>query len=57
MAHLQVDEQKLLSAFRKLHGFETQLTTVIDERAKVLDKAGQIDTLYWILKEASACTH
>ena len=46
MAHL--DEHKLLSekqhAFRKWHSCETQLTTVIDDWAKVLDNHGQVDT-------------
>ena len=48
MAHL--DEHKLLSdrqhAFRKKHSCETQLITVtcIDDRAKILDKGGQVDT-------------
>ena len=46
MAH--VDEHKLLSdkqhAFRKWHSCETQLTTVIDDWAKVLDNHGQVDT-------------
>ena len=47
MAHL--DEHKLLSdrqhAFRKKHSCETQLITVIDDWAKILDKGGQVDTL------------
>ena len=46
MAHL--DEHKLLSdrqhAFRKRHSCETQLITVIDDWAKILDKGGQVDT-------------
>ena len=46
MAHL--DEYKLLSdrqhAFRKWHSCETQLTTVINDWAKILDNRGQIDT-------------
>ena len=46
MAHL--DEYKLLSdrqhAFRKGHSCETQLTTVINDWAKILDNRGQIDT-------------
>ena len=46
MAHL--DEHKLLSekqhAFRKWHSCETQLITVIDDWAKILDNQGQIDT-------------
>ena len=47
MAHL--DEHKLLSdrqhAFRKRHSCETQLITVINDWAKILDKGGQVDTL------------
>ena len=46
MAHL--DEYKLLSdrqhAFRKGHSCETQLTTVINAWAKILDNTGQVDT-------------
>ena len=46
MAHL--DEHELLSdrqhAFRKWHSCETQLATVINDRAKILDKKGQVDT-------------
>ena len=46
MAHL--DEYKLLSdrqhAFRKGHSCETQLTTVINDWAKILDNRGQFDT-------------
>ena len=46
MAHL--DEHQLLSdrqqAFRKRHSCETQLTTVINDRVKILDKGGQVDT-------------
>ena len=46
MAHL--DEYKLLSdrqhAFRKGHSCETQLTTVINDWAKILDNKGQVDT-------------
>ena len=45
MAHL--DEHKLLSdrqhAFRKKHSCETQLITVTDDWAKILDKGGQVD--------------
>ena len=45
-AHL--DEYKLLSdrqhAFRKRHSYETQLTTVINDWAKILDNGGQVDT-------------
>ena len=46
MAHL--DEYKLLSdrqhAFRKGHSCETQLTTVINDWAKIFDNRGQLDT-------------
>ena len=46
MAHL--DEHELLSdrqhAFRKWHSCESQLTTVINDWAKILDKKGQVDT-------------
>ena len=46
MAHL--DEHKLMSdrqhAFRKGHSCETQLTTVINDWAKILDNRGQVDT-------------
>ena len=46
MAHL--DEYKLLSdrqhAFQKGHSCETQLTTVINDWAKILDNRGQVDT-------------
>ena len=46
MAHL--DEYKLLSdrqhAFRKGHSCETQLTTVINDWATILDNRGQVDT-------------
>ena len=47
MTHL--DEHKLLSdkqhAFRKWHSCETQLSTVINDWAKILDNKGQEDTL------------
>ena len=46
MAHL--DKHRLLSekqyAFRKWHSCETQLITVIDDWAKILDNQGQVDT-------------
>ena len=46
MAHL--DEYKLLTdrqhAFRKRLSSETQLTTVINDRGKILDNGGQVDT-------------
>ena len=54
MAHL--DEHKLLSdkqhAIRKWHSCETQLTTVIDNWAKVLDDHGQVDTFILGLEKA-----
>ena len=44
----QLDEYKLLSdrqhAFRKRHSCETQLTTVVNDWAKILDNGGQVDT-------------
>ena len=44
----RLDEHKLLSdrqhAFRKGHSCETQLTTVINDWAKILDNRGQVDT-------------
>ena len=50
MAHL--DEHKLLSdrqhAFRKNRSCETQLITVINDWAKILD-AGQVDTFIWAI--------
>ena len=46
MAH--PDEYKLLSdrqhAFKKRHSCETQLTTVINDWAKILDNGGRVDT-------------
>ena len=52
MAHL--DEHELLSdrqhAFRKWHSCETQLTTVINDWAKILDKKARTTLLYSILK-------
>ena len=44
----QLDEYKLLSdrqhAFRKGHSCETQLTTVVNDWAKILDNRGQVGT-------------
>ena len=52
LAHL--DKYKLLSdrqhAFRKGHSCETQLTTVINDWAKILGNREQVDYSYWILK-------
>ena len=54
MAHL--DEHKLLSnrqhAFRKRHSCETQLITVINDWAKILDIGGQVDTFILDFKKA-----
>ena len=54
MAHL--DEYKLLSdrqhAFRKRHSYETQLTTVINDWAKILDNGGQVDMFILDCKKA-----
>ena len=54
MAH--VDEYKLLSdrqhAFRKRHSCETQLTTVINDLAKILDNGGQVDTFILYFEKA-----
>ena len=54
MAHL--DEYKLLSdrqhAFRKRHSCETQLTTVINDWAKILDDGGQVDTFIFDFEKA-----
>ena len=51
MAHL--DEHKLLSdrqhAFRKNRSCETQLVTIINDTAKILDAGGQADTCTFIL--------
>ena len=46
--------QKKQHAFRKWHSCETQLSTVIDDWAKILDNQGQVDSLplYWILKKS-----
>ena len=50
MAHL--DEHELLSdrqhAFRKWHSCETQLTTVINDLTKILDKKARLTLLHWI---------
>ena len=54
MAHL--DEYFLSDrqhAFRKGHSCETQLTTVINDWAKILDDGGQVDTFILDFKKAS----
>ena len=52
MAHL--DEYKLLSdrqhAFRKGHSYDTQLTTVINDRLKSWPTEDRLTHSYWILK-------
>ena len=59
MAHL--DEHKFLSdrqhAFRKGHSCETQLTTVINDRAKILDNRGQVDTFILDFEKAFDTPH
>ena len=54
MAHL--DEHKLFSdrqhAFREKHSCETQLITVIDDWAKILDKGG-LTLSFWTLRKLS----
>ena len=54
MAHL--DEHKLLSdrqhAFRKRHSCETQLITVINDWANIVEKGGQVDTFILDFKKA-----
>ena len=55
MAHL--DEYELLSdrqhAFRKGHSCETQLTTIINDWAKILDNREQVDTFILDFEKAS----
>ena len=59
MAHL--DGYKLLSdrqhAFRKRHSYETQLTTVIKDWAKILYSRGQVDTLILDFEKAFDTPH
>ena len=59
MAHLV--EYKLLSdrphAFRKGHSCETQLTTVINDWAKILDNTGQADTFILDFEKAFDTPH
>ena len=54
MVHL--DEQKLLSdrlhAFSEICTFETQLITVINDWAKILDAGDQVDTFILDFKKA-----
>ena len=59
MSHL--DEHKLLSdkqhAFRKWHSCETQLATVINDWAKILDNKGQEDTFILDFEKAFDTPH
>ena len=59
MAHL--DEHKLLPdkqhAFRKWHSCETQLATVINDWAKILDNKGQVDTFILDFEKAFDTPH
>ena len=59
MAHL--DEHKLLSVkqcvFWECHSCETQLTTVINDRAKILDNKGQVDTFILDFEKAFETLH
>ena len=54
MTHL--DEHKSLSdrqhAFRKMHSFEPQWTTVINDWTKILDNIEQVDTFILDLEKA-----
>ena len=54
MAHL--GEHKLLlgrqHAIRKRHRCETQLTTVVNDWAKILDNGGQVDAFILVLEKA-----
>ena len=45
MAHLDNLLSDRQHAFRKRHNCETQLTTVINDWAKLLDNRGQVDPL------------
>ena len=59
MAHF--DEHKLLTdkqhAFSKWHSCETQLATVINDWAKILDNKGQVDTTILDLEKAFDTPH
>ena len=56
-----LDEHKLLSdkqhAFRKWHSCETQLATVINDWAKILDNKGQVDTFILDFEKAFDTPH
>ena len=55
------DQYNLLSdkqhAFRKWHSCETQLITVINDWAKILDKKGQVDTFILDFEKAFDTLH
>ena len=59
MGHL--DQYNLLSdkqhAFRKWHSCETQLITVINDWAKILEKKGRLTLLFWTLKKLLTPLH
>ena len=59
MTHL--DEHKLLSdkqhPFRKWHSCETQLATVTNDWAKILDNKGQVDTFILDFEKAFDTPH
>ena len=59
MAHL--DEHKLLSdkqhASRKWHSCETQLATVINDWAKILDNKGEVETFILDFEKAFDTPH
>ena len=44
-------------AFRKWHSCETQLATVINDLAKILDNKGQVDTFILDLEKAFDTPH
>ena len=52
----RLDEHELLSdrqnAFRKNQSCETQLITVLNDLARILDKGGQVDTFILDFKKA-----
>ena len=51
-----LDEHRLLSdkqhTFRKCHRYETQLTTVLNDWAKILDNQGQVNTFILDVEKA-----
>ena len=61
MAHLDGHRHRLLSekqhAFRKWHNCETQLITMIDDWAKILDNQGQVDNFILDFSKAFDTPH